>query len=204
MDHDYGFAPNPFWGVMTLATCKGLMRKSNILGLGDWVIATGTQHMGYINNLIYAMKVEQRITFDDYWNREEFQCKKPIFNGSVMQMYGDNVYHSDENTGRIIQEKCAHTNEDGSVNLTHYNQDTRGKFVLISRHFYYFGNHAPELPNEFRHFICKGRNFCYKNISSDDLIKFISWLESNYEVGIHGDPINWREFPFKSYPMPEL
>ena len=23
MTHDTGFAPNPFWGYLTLATCKG-------------------------------------------------------------------------------------------------------------------------------------------------------------------------------------
>ena len=28
MDHDYGFAPNPFWGTLTLATCKAQIRKS--------------------------------------------------------------------------------------------------------------------------------------------------------------------------------
>ena len=34
MDHDYGFAPNPFWGVMTLATCKGMLRHSRNLEMG--------------------------------------------------------------------------------------------------------------------------------------------------------------------------
>ena len=35
MDHDFGFAPNPFWGVMTLATCKGRLRSSSNLEIGD-------------------------------------------------------------------------------------------------------------------------------------------------------------------------
>lgn len=30
LDHDYGFAPNPFWGVMTLATCKAQLGIINI------------------------------------------------------------------------------------------------------------------------------------------------------------------------------
>lgn len=79
MDHDYGFAPNPFWGVMTLATCKGMLRHSGNLEIGDWVIATGGCVLHeYIEHLIFAMRVEKIITFDEYWNTPEFECKKPI------------------------------------------------------------------------------------------------------------------------------
>ena len=28
MTHDTGFAPNPFWGWMTLATCKSQIRRN--------------------------------------------------------------------------------------------------------------------------------------------------------------------------------
>lgn len=31
LNHDYGLAPNPFGGVMTLAVCKGDIRKIRIL-----------------------------------------------------------------------------------------------------------------------------------------------------------------------------
>ena len=35
MTHDTGFAPNPFWGCLTLATCKPKIRESK--RPGDWV-----------------------------------------------------------------------------------------------------------------------------------------------------------------------
>ena len=35
LDHDYGFAPNPFHGVITLDTCKGGIRKNKNLHIGD-------------------------------------------------------------------------------------------------------------------------------------------------------------------------
>ena len=35
-------------------------------------------------------------SFDQYYNDPRFQCKKPIKNGSLVQMYGDNVYHTDK------------------------------------------------------------------------------------------------------------
>lgn len=33
---DYGFAPNPFFGVCTLATCKPRIRS--VAQIGDWVV----------------------------------------------------------------------------------------------------------------------------------------------------------------------
>ncbi len=206
MDHDYGFAPNPFWGIMTLATCKGCIRHSGNLKIGDWIIATGGCVLHeYIEHLIFAMKVEEIITFDEYWNNPDFQCKKPVFNGSVMQMYGDNVYHTNPQTKEVIQERCAHTVEGKNPKDTgQYGRDIRGKNVLISRNFYYFGANAPELPGEFKHMASTVRNMECNHVDEETVQKFADWLQSNYEVGIHGDPINWKEFTFKPYPMPKL
>ena len=38
---DYGFAPNPFYGCCTLATCKPIIRR--MAQVGDWVIGTGSK-----------------------------------------------------------------------------------------------------------------------------------------------------------------
>lgn len=38
---DYGFAPNPFFGICTLATCKQKIRSA--ANVGDWVIGTGSK-----------------------------------------------------------------------------------------------------------------------------------------------------------------
>ena len=39
LDHDYGFAPNPFYDVCTLATCKPSIRER--AAIGDYVVGTG-------------------------------------------------------------------------------------------------------------------------------------------------------------------
>jgi hypothetical protein len=39
VDRDFGFAPNPFYGVLTLATCKPRIRS--VASMGDWVIGVG-------------------------------------------------------------------------------------------------------------------------------------------------------------------
>ena len=38
--YDVGFAPNPFYGFCTLATCKADIR--NAADVGDWVVGVGS------------------------------------------------------------------------------------------------------------------------------------------------------------------
>lgn len=193
MDHDFGLAPNPFWGFMTLAVCKGHIRNNPNLKIGDWIIATGTEHLGFQENLIYAMRVDQIIPFDEYWRNPNYIMKRPVINGSLSQMYGDNFYHHDE-MGNIVQEFSAHSNPDGTVNEKHCKSDTNGKNVLISNRFYYFGNHAPIIPKYLRAIICPVRDYYYKNRSNQLEKDFLEWLTYNYEPGIYGEPISWEKF----------
>ena len=86
---DYGFAPNPFYGFLTLATCKPLIRKN--AEIGDFIIGNSPSNLG--SKLVYMAKVSEIITFDEYWSNPRFLCKKPIMNGSVKKLYGDNIYH---------------------------------------------------------------------------------------------------------------
>ena len=41
---DFGFAPNPFYGFCTLATCKPKIREH--ASVGDWVVGTGARSSG--------------------------------------------------------------------------------------------------------------------------------------------------------------
>lgn len=194
LDHDYGLAPNPFGGIMTLAVCKGDIRRNKNLEIGDWIVGTGSKKLKLLNHLIYAMKVEGKMTFDEYWNNPDFKFKKPVLNGSLVQMYGDNIYHTDPKTGEIIQEPCAHSKKDNSVNEDHLKRDWKGQFVLYSKHFYYFGDKCPLIPKELRFICCPYRNYSFKDVNDDFVIEFVNWLEDNYTIGIHGDPINWKQF----------
>ncbi len=193
IDHDYGLAPNPFGGFCTLAVCKSDIRKNRNLEIGSWVFGIGAKSVGlqYFQKLIFCMKVEEKITFNEYWNDPRFQYKKPIVNGSLVQMYGDNFYHQDENND-WIQENSAHSLKDGTPNKTHLTRDTGGEFVLISKNFYYFGEEAITIPAEFAPVICtNARNMAFAQ-PQEVVDEFIQWLSNNYEKGIiHGDPISW-------------
>ncbi len=196
VEHDLGLAPNPFGQYCTLAVCKPKIRKSGKLQLGDWIIGTGskaleeTSNRKVRNHLIYAMEVSEIISLEEYWNDNRFQYKKPIMNGTLISMYGDNFYHLDEK-GNWIQEDSAHANIDGTPNLNHLKIDTSGKNALISDFFYYFGDSRQSIPESLIEICHVGIG---EKVLSDELATiFIEWLKSNFKTGIHGDPINWIE-----------
>ncbi len=138
---DFGFAPNPFHGTCTLATCKPGIRKS--AGVGDWVLGVAGKELGSVHRkCILLMKVTEKISFQEYWEDERFSLKKPCRNGSNVMMLGDNIYHQDEKYN-WIQEDSHHSNADGSQNFKNIERDTRtSDQVLVSSYFYYFGSKA--------------------------------------------------------------
>ena len=196
LDHDYGFAPNPFHGTLSLATCKSQLRMNKNVKVGDWVVGLGSRSMNNLHHVIFAMRVEEIITFDQYWEDPRFECKRAVINGSLVQMYGDNVYHTDKNTGRVVQEYCAHSKTGGRTNGKHWRRDVNGKNVLLSKTFYYFGDCCPEIPVDLVYIDNDSRAIKYKDLAGEDakIRAFTDWLETTYGQGIHGDPCNWKEF----------
>ncbi len=135
LTRDYGFAPNPFNGICTLATCKPNIRDA--ANVGDWVMGTSSIRHGKRSHLIYAMKVNDKISFNEYWHNPKYMTKKPVMNGSLKKMYGDNIYYNDGH--KWIQADSHHSLEDGSPNQHNVKKDTSVNAVLISYEFYYFG-----------------------------------------------------------------
>ena len=97
---DFGFAPNPFPPYCTLATCKPVIRSH--AKIDDWVLGVGSaaQNSTMNHRLIYAMQVQEILTYDEYWNDERFYYKRAVMNGSKRQNYGDNFYHSNKVSGK--------------------------------------------------------------------------------------------------------
>jgi hypothetical protein len=100
--YDVGFAPNPFYGICTLATCKPGIRET--AALDDLIVGTGsaaTKRAGY---LVYIMRVTEVTEFDTYWADPKFFRKKPMMQGSKKQAFGDNIYHRRSGSGPWLQE----------------------------------------------------------------------------------------------------
>ncbi|MCE7518232.1 hypothetical protein LZG37_08805 [Halomonas titanicae] len=138
---DFGFAPNPFHGTCTLATCKPGIRKS--ARVGDWILGVAGKRLGPVHKkCILLMKVTEKISFQEYWEDERYLLKKPCRNGSNVMMLGDNIYHQDTK-GNWIQEDSHHSNADGSQSIENLERDTgTSNHVLISDFFFYFGSQA--------------------------------------------------------------
>ena len=83
---DYGFAPNPFYGYCTLATCKPEIRK--VADVGDWDLGTGSKSHGSAPHAVFAMLVTETLTFNGYWSDPRFRSKRPNLRGSKKQAFG--------------------------------------------------------------------------------------------------------------------
>ncbi len=186
---DYGFAPNPFFGYCTLACCKPHIRKK--ADVNDWIIGTGAKQNGLLNRLIFLVRVSEKMSFEEYWNDKRFIRKKPVLNGSLVQIHGDNIYYKKSN--EWCQLDSLHSLHEGKLNEANLKQDTQGKYVLISNQFIYLGNNHIEVEDAYKQLCSKLRD--YYTIEDNVLVEeFIKSIKRKYTSGIHGDPINWIEY----------
>ena len=188
---DDGFAPNPFYGFCTLATCKPLIRRH--AKVGDWILGTGSKQKGREGTLVYAMRVTDIMTYDSYWADPRFEEKKPNLYRSIRKSRGDNVYHRDKQNGEWMQEDSCHSSVEGTPDQNHISRDTKSTNVLISDDFVYRGGGPALSIPEF-----KGKNVCHEGIGHTNnfdkvtVEAFIEWVRSLDEWGYCNDPLEWR------------
>ena len=141
---DSGAAPNPFWGLCTLAICKPVIRR--VASIGDWVVGLGSKKssIGDIRNcVVYAMRVTDKMTFQEYdeFCRVDSPHKIPKLNSEIFEYkyhVGDCIYDYSQGEQPVLR-PSVHDN-------TNRKGDLRGISVLMSQHFYYFGDKAVHLP----------------------------------------------------------
>ncbi|WP_419927228.1 hypothetical protein [Candidatus Poriferisocius sp.] len=190
---DSGFAPNPFHGYCTLATCKSGIRKR--ADIGDWVFGVGSVDMAQYGKLIFAMRVEEAMWFDDYWADPRFQLKKPNPNGTEESRCGDNIYHRFPDSGDWVQAPGYHSLDNGCPDPLNVEKDTKSPRVLISQHFAYFGRNAPDIPD---HIMSHDEVDRFKGIRNyrcnfPQERHIVEWLQDlTRSPGIHGTPTHWK------------
>ena len=164
---DTGVAPNPFGGICTLVVCKpGIRRTAQV---GDWV--AGTAAAGAFptgdarNRLIYAMKVTAKMTMAQYDKRYRDRVDA-LYDFSQVPPY---------------QRSGPHTAKE-------YETDLSGEYVLLSEHFFYFGEDAPRLPEHLRGLIKRGPG--HRSVSNAQYVEpFVRWIENTYEANrLYGRP----------------
>lgn len=176
---DTGFAPNPFWGYCTLAACT-----PNHMGIcpqiGDWIV--GTESIVKGSKLIYAMQVNLVTSFDHYYNDRRFLKKIPVLSSKDWRQHcGDNIYYKSQ-LGKWQQRASSFHNKKKNKR-----QDLKHPYVFISKHFYYFGCNAENIPSKYKTLIWKRQGVKCKH-SPRVTRGFLTWLRTNFRKGIHGKP----------------
>jgi hypothetical protein len=190
---DYGFAPNPFYGFCTLACCKPNIRRQAVTG--DLIVGCGSSKPKLVGRLIFAMRVTETLTFQQYWDDERFARRKPLYTAGKARAFGDNIYHKDGNDN-WLQEDSHHSFAGGVWNADNADRDLSANRVLISNDFVYWGNLAPEIPAELRSFdendLYPERVRDYRRHYSDPFkAKADEWFQQ-CPRGRSGRPISWK------------
>lgn len=158
VDHDLGFAPNPYGGFCTLVHCKfgGTDGPANIVELAqkpDWVLGSGGQSKKSAGNgrIIYLMRVDEKLAFRKY-------LRDPRFKGR-----SDCVDHGDGNLFAL-------------VSWTYYYFGSNALYI----------SELPSslaVPRLFK----KGPGF-RRDLPERKIEQITAWFARTFEVGMHGDP----------------
>ena len=186
---DYGFAPNPFYGLCTLATCKPKIRK--VAAMGDWVVGTGSKATLSEGQLVFAMRVTETLSFNEYWENPRFSNKKPDMHSSLKRAFGDNIYFRDPDSNLWVQSDSHHSRDDGSENRNNVAHDTGVDRVLISDDFVYWGGAGPHLPESLKARVCAGRGH-KSNFSDAEVGQIVRWIRSLEASGYREAPLEWN------------
>ncbi|MCB0173540.1 MAG: hypothetical protein KDJ97_23670 [Anaerolineae bacterium] len=188
LKHDTGFAPNPFFGVLTLATCKPRIRKSK--RVGDWIAGFTSRSLCRDavgeERLIYLMQITDKIPIFEYFLHPNFQNKIPDLDRKEFVYHaGDNIYKP--HAGDFIQ-------LDNKNHFPHDKvKDLSGEFVLISTKFYYFGGKPLEISPDLRPRVPVGQSAHGSLTLGEQASKFINYVRNGISKGVHHAPHRWPD-----------
>ena len=176
---DNGLAPNITSGICTLTVCKPVVRQIAEIGQ-DYIVGMSTAADGR-NKVIYAMQVDEKIPYADYFKDPRFQSKKPD-----VDFKGDNFFSGMNGKLEIAFGNAAHVGRPDAIR-----RDLKTPFAVVGHKFWYFGANAPELPGQLQStpIALPDRSRRGHRITSDPaaLKTFLDWLEK-WPNGIHGQP----------------
>ena len=183
---DSGDAPNPYGGICSLAICKPDIRRT--CQVGDWVVGIVAKGLNKLdqNNLLYAMKVTKKMSFQKYNKYCKKQCNIKLPENART---GDCIYFEDNG---ILKQRLnyAHNLKNMKTDMNGINKKD-GKSVILGEEFYYFGKNSIKIPKIMEEIIIKGQGHQkYKN--KDYVKQFESWIQT-HEQGINGIP--YMEMP---------
>ncbi len=186
---DTGLAPNPFWGWCTLSVCTP-NRQGAKLRQGDYIAGFTPKENG--NQLIYLMKIHERIHLDSYFNDPRFAKKIPGLSGSWKERCGDNFYSLAKDGSWKQHKNRFH------IGSEYLQKDTRVPFAFVANEFWYFGRSALDVPLRFANLI--GGRGIRVNHPQELVQEFLNWVSRNHKQGIHDIPLSNPDIDLTSHP----
>ncbi|XUW93630.1 hypothetical protein OH764_36395 (plasmid) [Burkholderia sp. M6-3] len=192
MTHDSGFAPNPFHGVLTLATCKPRIRACR--EAGDWVAGFVSQSL--VDSaarrgvtiprdwLVYLMQIGEVLPLHDYFDDKRFVRKQPPRESNdAIALCGDNIYYLDHRGHYEQLENRRHTRAEA-------HHDTAGVNALVAGRFYYFGRQCFVPDGGWaamtRAALSRGRTFYCPDGFAEKILRYLN--ARGIDEGVHGLP----------------
>jgi hypothetical protein len=177
---DTGLAPNPFHGFCTSALCTPSHKNAKLRN-GDWLIGNSRKRDG--NRLVYAMRISEVLSMNDYFRDGRFERKKPKPDGTWIEQCGDNIYFRGD--GGQWKRLPSRFHNDRNAFVKDVGDDFAGRPVFVAEHFYYFGCRRVTIPDKLAGVICGGIGIHDKSNFADE---FVTWLEDNHQTGVLGTP----------------
>ena len=193
MTHDTGFAPNPFWGYLTLAICKPKFREHK--WPGDWVAGFTSKELCGDRvgdeRFVFLMQVEERMALADYFHDRRFQSRIPR-DPPAARVYrcGDNIYRPLVRNARDATEFVQLLNDHHGPDQKDH--DLKGRHALIARRFAYFGVEALRVPRDVRPDVPAGQSA--HGTETRDLARakrFIDYVFSVVHAPVMARPHQW-------------
>jgi hypothetical protein len=164
---DAGFAPNPFFGTLTLATCMPDIRQS--AAVDDWIAGfTSVSLCGDAvgaERLVFLMRVEEKLTIAGYFVDPRFARKIPSLNGGPeVERHGDNIYQPIRVNADVPEhfEQLPNPHHWDSARSCQDERskghDVGGRCVLAAQEFVYFGREPLQVPEFARPVVPRGQS----------------------------------------------
>jgi hypothetical protein len=171
--YDDGAAPNPFWGVCSLAIRKPSIRLA--AEVGDWIVGLGSvkSPIGDISDhVVCAMKVTSKMTMEEYdqFCKTFVPKKKPDWRNRDYRMrMGDCIYNYVGGSNNPKMRTGVHI----EANME---KDLSGLYALVSKQFYYFGDQPVKLPDDLRPIMLATQG--HKSDADQEYVDlFVNWIE---------------------------
>ena len=144
------------------------------------------------NLFAYAMRVDESLTFEEYWRDPRFKSKRPHWtkHAPIVEKCGDNCYQPTGH-GAFRQRRSGHwDHKRNREDDRKKSRDLGGERVLVGKRFCYYGGDAVPFPAHVR--FRPPARFNRVNFTDKEKTALLKFLKTRPQ-GVRGAPRDWPE-----------